>query len=92
MTFNLSSYQTVEERLREFWSLHPYGRVNTELLHHEGGAYIVKAIIWRGDEVGNNPPAATGLAHDDAATLPANMKASALEVCEPRRSGERWRI
>ena len=87
MTFDLSSYQTVEERLREFWSLHPYGRVNTELLYHEGGDYIVKAIIWRGDEVGSNPPAATGLAHDSEATLVPTMKASALEVCETSAIG-----
>lgn len=87
MAFDLSSYQTVEERLREFWKDHPYGRILTDLLAHEDGDYIVRATVYRGDEVGNIPPASTGLAHDAVATLPANMKASALEVCETSAIG-----
>lgn len=87
MSFDLSSYQTVEERLREFWTKHPYGRITTDLIAHGDGDYIVKATVWRGDEVGNIPPASTGLAHDAVATLPSNMKASALEVCETSAIG-----
>lgn len=83
----LDDYQPVEDRLREFYERHPYGRINTELLVHGDGHYIVKATIYLGDEVGSTPPKATGLAHDSTDSLPANMKASALEVCETSAIG-----
>jgi hypothetical protein len=86
MTF-LKDYEPVEDRLREFWGDHPYGRVITELLEHEDGSYIVKASVYVGNELRNDPPTATGLAQDSVATLPNNMQASALEVCETSAIG-----
>lgn len=83
----LEDYQPVEDRLRLFWEDHPYGRVITELLHHEDGEYIVLASVYFGNELRNDPPTATGLAHDSVSSLPNNMKSSALEVCETSAIG-----
>ena len=83
----LKDYEPVEDRLRAFWEQHPQGRVVTELLHHADGAYIVLARVYRGDELRDNPPAATGLARDAVDELDANLKRSALEVCETSAIG-----
>lgn len=83
----LKDYQPVEDRLRQFWEEHPYGRVLTELLHHEDGDYIVLASVYFGDETKTSPATATGLAHDSVSTLPNQMKTSALEVCETSAIG-----
>jgi hypothetical protein len=83
----LDDYEPVEDRLRQFWTDHPYGRVITELLHHEDGDYIVLASVYVGNELRNDPPTATGLAHDSTSSLPNNMKSSALEVCETSAIG-----
>jgi hypothetical protein len=83
----LSDYEPVEDRLRQFWEDHPYGRVITDLEHHSDGDYIVRAEVYVGNELRNDPPTATGYAHDSVATLPANMKSSALEVCETSAIG-----
>jgi hypothetical protein len=87
MGFNLADYEPVEDRLREFWKDHPAGRVVTELLKHDGADYIVKAAIYRGDELRDGLPAATGLAHDSYDQLPQQMKVSALETCETSAIG-----
>lgn len=83
----LDDYEPVEDRLREFWKDHPAGRVVTDLLRQDGGDYIVKASVYRGDELRDGLPAATGLAHDSYDQLPQNMKASALETCETSAIG-----
>ena len=83
----LKDYEPVEDRLRAFWEQHPQGRVVTELLHHADGAYIVLARVYRGDELRDNPPAATGLARDAVSELSAELKKSALEVCETSAIG-----
>lgn len=86
MTF-LKDYEPVEDRLRAFWEQYPQGRVTTELLHHADGAYIVIARVYRGDELRDNPPAATGLARDAVDELAPNLKHSALEICETSAIG-----
>jgi hypothetical protein len=83
----LDDYQPVEDRLREFWLRHPSGRITTTLLFHEDQHYIVQAQIYRGDELRDTPPVATGLAHDSYDQLPNNMRQSALEVCETSAIG-----
>lgn len=83
----LDDYEPVEDRLRQFWEDHPFGRVITTLEHHVDGDYIVRAEVYVGNELRNDPPTATGYAHDSAAQLSANMKASALEVCETSAIG-----
>lgn len=83
----LDDYEPVENRIREFWRDHPAGRIITELLRHDDGDYIVSASVYRGDELRDHPPAATGLAHDSVSQLPQHMKASALETCETSAIG-----
>jgi hypothetical protein len=85
----LDDYAPVEDRLREFWEQHPYGRVITELLHadHEAQDYIVRAEVYFGNELRNDPPTASGLAHDSAAMLSPNLRHSALEICETSAIG-----
>jgi hypothetical protein len=56
-------------------------------LFHEDQHYIVQAHIYRGDELRDTPPVATGLAHDSFDQLPPNMRQSALEVCETSAIG-----
>lgn len=82
----LDDYEPVEERLRQFWTEHPNGRITTEMLIQIDGDYVFRADVWR-DTLGPDAPSATGHAHDSTAQLPANMKASALEVCETSAIG-----
>lgn len=81
----LKDYEPVEDRLRAFWKDYPEGRITTRLLRGESGEYIVRAKVWRTDHA--KSPDATGLAHDSVDELPANMKNSALEVCETSAIG-----
>lgn len=80
----LDDYEPVENRIRAFWDDHPQGRIATHMVAHTDGDYIVKAFVYRKPE---GEADATGYAHDSAAQLPANMKASALEVCETSAIG-----
>jgi hypothetical protein len=81
----LDDYEPVENRIRAFWEDHPDGRIVTEVVHAVDGDYIFKALVYRTSN--DVEPASTGFAHDSAAQLPANMKASALEVCETSAIG-----
>jgi hypothetical protein len=87
MGFDLSQYQPVEDRIREFWQRYPSGRITTTLLSHEDGAYIVQAHVYRGDELRDTPAFATGLARDSYDGLPPNMRGSALEIAETSAVG-----
>jgi hypothetical protein len=81
---NYEGYEPVEDRLRMFWVDHPFGRIETELKSSADGNYIIRAAIYRESETN---VAATGYAHDSVDTLPANLKNSALEVCETSAVG-----
>lgn len=47
MAFNLSDYETVEERLIKFWKEHPDGRIETELIEASSNRFIVVARVFR---------------------------------------------
>lgn len=49
MGWNLNDYEPVEDRLRAWWEGHPLGRIETELLSHEGNRFIVAAYLYRTD-------------------------------------------
>ena len=89
----LDDYEPVEDRIREFWTDHPEGRIVTELVAHDDTDYIFRAEVYRMPvqtitvQGATAFPDATGYAHDSAASLPNNMKASALEVCETSAIG-----
>src|SRR5262245_15881371 len=84
----LDDYETVEDRLRSFWSDHPLGRIETELVDHTDDSYIVKASVWvTRDRKNPDPPDATGLAQE--AMTPQHRVNSTwpLENCETAAIG-----
>lgn len=84
MAFNLSDYEPVEDRLRQFWEECETGRVATELVVHTETHYIVKADVWR--DISDAAPAATGYAHESVTSRGVNLT-SALENCETSAIG-----
>jgi hypothetical protein len=81
----LKDYEPVEERLRQFWGDHPNGRVMTDRDEAPDGQFVFVATVFR--DADDRAAAATGWAHETVTSLPANMKASALEVCETSAIG-----
>jgi hypothetical protein len=80
--FNIEDYEPVAERLDRFWKTHDQdGRVETELISHNNGHYIVKAIIWVGDR-----QVATGLADEHTEAKGVNAR-NALENAESSALG-----
>jgi hypothetical protein len=87
--FNLEDYQTVDERLHEFWTKNPQGRVLTDLITASNEQFIVKASIWRSTGFGGKsetPPDATGYAEERVNASPVN-RTSALENAETSAIG-----
>jgi hypothetical protein len=80
--FNIEEYEPVAERLDRFWkTFNEDGRVETELVSHNNGHYIVKAIIWVGDR-----QVATGLADEHTEAKGVNSR-NALENAESSAIG-----
>jgi hypothetical protein len=82
--FSLEDYQTVDERLHEFWARHPEGRVLTSLESMEGDRWVVKARVYTGAD--DSTPRATGFAEEKIGSSPVN-KTSALENAETSAIG-----
>ncbi len=84
MAFDLSSYSTVQERIAEFWSLYPNGRLETELVYHSNTSYIVKASAYK--NITDQVPSATDYAQE---TVGASMttKNFPLETCSTSALG-----
>ena len=80
--FNIEDYEPVASRLDRFWKDHNEdGKVETELISHVNGHYIVKAIIWVGDR-----QVATGLADEHTEQKGVNAR-NALENAETSAIG-----
>ena len=62
--FNLENYETVEERLKKFWSDYPNGRVETEVVHitDDGTCVTIKSAIYK--DINDVFPVATGIAQE----------------------------
>jgi hypothetical protein len=58
--FDPTRYAPVAERITQFYSVHPGGRILTELMSREGGEVVFRASVFR--ESGDVGPAATGWA------------------------------
>ena len=84
MGWNLNDYEPVEDRLRAWWEGHPLGRVQTQLVSHEGNRFIVMAYLYRTDTDEN--PVATGLAEETVTDRGVNAT-SALENAETSAIG-----
>jgi len=89
--FNLADYETVEERLKRFYSDHPDGRIITENEtipeYRSEKLWVVKSLVFfSGEDLERGCPKATGLAYEvDSASGP--QQSSALEVCETSSIG-----
>lgn len=81
--FNPEDYEPVEDRIRQFWSDHPKGRILTELVHHDGTQFMVKAEVW---PEGMGGAMATGYAEETVGGSPVN-RTHALENCETSAIG-----
>lgn len=81
--FNLEDYEPVEVRLEKFWADHAGGRVTTDLVHGDGGQFIVKAFLFR---EGQDVAFATGYAEEIVGSSNVN-KTSALENAETSAIG-----
>lgn len=90
-SFSLQDYETVEERIRRFYSDHPDGRIITENEtlpeYRTEKLWVVKSLVFfSGEDLERGCPKATGLAYEvDSASGP--QKSSALEVCETSSIG-----
>jgi hypothetical protein len=86
--FEKNAYETVDSRIKRFYTDHPEGRITTELVAAEGqiGAtrWIVKAAVFRAS--GYEVPDGTGYAFEVDGTGMAN-KTSALENGETSAIG-----
>ena len=84
MAWNLQDYEPVEDRLAKFWNDYPPGRIETELVSHEGTRFIVAARLYRVDT--DQKPFATGLAEEVVTDRGVNST-SALENAETSAIG-----
>jgi hypothetical protein len=89
--FNLSDYETVEERIRRFYKDNPDGRILTDnittLQDRQVGTWVTKSYIFlTAQDQEKNLVKATGLAFEiDSSKGP--QATSALEVCETSSIG-----
>lgn len=84
MAFNLSDYETVEERLEKFWKQFPDGRIETQLVSATDKRFIVQAWAYR--TFVDSVPFTSGLAFEDIADRGVNAT-SALENAETSAIG-----
>lgn len=84
MSFDLSDYETVEERLIKFWKENPDGRIETELIEATPSRFIVIARIFRTEADARYWT--SGLAFEHISDRGVNAT-SALENCETSAIG-----
>ena len=87
--FNLADYETVDSRIKKFYTTHPAGRITTELVEAVGEIgktrWTVKASVFR-DTDSFGLPDGTGFAFENDGEGMAN-KTAALENCETSAIG-----
>ena len=77
MAFNLTDYETVEDRLVRFWAEHgPGARIETTMMSYDGDSCVFRAEIYfkKTDTV----PTATGYAHE----IKSERGVNATSFCE----------
>ena len=84
MSWDLSEYETVEERLVKFWNAYPDGRIETELIEATPARFIVFSKLYRTEA--DAKPWTTGLAFENITDRGVNST-SALENCETSSIG-----
>lgn len=84
MAFDLSQYETVEDRLIRFWADHAQGRIATQLISLEGDVVVFRAEIYF--QADQPQPTATGYAEEVKGSSPVN-RTSYVENCETSAIG-----
>jgi hypothetical protein len=79
MGFDLSNYETVEQRLVRFWAAYPNGRVYTCMMNYTGDACVFYAELYADKE--DKVPVATGYAEEVKSDRGVNAT-SFVENCE----------
>ena len=86
--FNLEDYETVEDRLKRFWTKYPDGAIQTDMINtdadRERKQWIVQAYVYRHRD--DQRAIGTGLAFEIDGTQGANQTA-ALENAETSAIG-----
>jgi len=87
MAFNLDNYETVEDRLKKFWSDNPNGRIETHVakINDEGTMVIVKALIYK--DFDDEKAVATGYAQEYKGQGGFANNEAWLENCETSAIG-----
>lgn len=76
--FDLSQYQTVQERIDLFWELHPNGRFNLEIVSMTPEQVVIKSEVWT--DISEEKPRAVDFAEERFGSSPVN-KSSFIENC-----------
>jgi hypothetical protein len=76
--FDLSQYQTVQERIDLFWELWPNGRFNLEIVSMTPEQVIIKSEVWT--DISEEKPRAVDFAEERFGSSPVN-KSSFIENC-----------
>jgi hypothetical protein len=85
MAFDLSSYETVEDRLVRFWAEHgPGARVETTMMSYDGDSCVFRAEIYFKNS--ETVPTATGYAQEIRSERGVNST-SFVENCETSAIG-----
>ena len=71
MGFDLSNYETVEQRLVRFWEAFPDGRIETCMMNYDGDSCIFRAELYR--HADDAKPMSVGYAHEQRSDRGVNM-------------------
>lgn len=87
MAFNLSDYQTVQERIEIFWKLYPSGSIINKLIRFDDKTVIVRCSVWKDrSEPAWKEPDAVDYAQEPITEKGINAT-SALENCTTSATG-----
>jgi hypothetical protein len=84
MAFNLSDYQTVQERIEIFWRLYPEGRIFNDIVLTNETEVIIKCSVWK--NANQQLPDVTDFAQEPITKTGINAT-SAVENCATSATG-----
>ena len=84
MGFDLSQYETVDSRIKEWYRIHSDARIETDLVHFSETQFIFKASVYKNST--DDKPVATGWAEEKVGSNNM-MKNFLAEVCETSAIG-----
>jgi hypothetical protein len=84
MAFDLSNYETVEQRLVRWWAAYPDGRIHTTMMNYSGDACVFYAQLYAHKD--DKDPISTGYAEEIKTDRGVNST-SFVENCETSAIG-----